>query len=417
MLEVTRVEKHIVRQNDKYFSMLDEFCFLSKNLYNHANYLIRKRYMDDGTWLRYQDLDVILKEDTEYPDYKNMPYSSSAQQLLRTLDNTWSSFFASIRSWRKNPDKFKGKPNPPSYKHKTKGRCPVILTNQACRLQNDGIVEFPKSFRGLRFNTKFNKRDDFEKFMQCRILHRGNHCVVEFVYTINVLEAKEDNGRYIGIDIGIDNLAAVSNNVGLPFYLVDGKGLKSINKYYNKLVAHYTSILIKNDSKQYSSKRLQRLHSKRNAKINDYMHKASRFIVDFAKENNINTIVIGKNDLWKQNSNMNKKTNQTFCQIPHSRLINMIEYKSEEYGINVILQEESYTSKTSFIDDEYPTKLESYKGKRIKRGLFRTQNNIVVNADCNGSLQIIKKHNKDFKCSNIDQAIQWMKTPIRIKVS
>lgn len=417
MITVQRVEKHILKQSSKYFDMLDEYCFLAKNLYNHANFLIRKQYMDDGVWLRYQDLDKILREDTEYPDYTTMPYASCSQQLLRNLDNTWASFFASIREWRNHPEKFKAKPNPPKYKHKTKGRCSVILTNQACRLQKDGSIKFPKTFKGLKFETKFTKREDFSKFLQCRILPRGNHFVVEFVYEISIQEAKEDNGRYIGIDIGIDNLAAVSNNVGLPFYLVDGKGLKSMNKYYNKLVAHYRSILMLEKSGQLSSKRLQRLHAKRNAKINDYLHKTSRWIVEFAKENDINTIVVGKNDLWKQNSKMNKNSNQSFCQIPHARLITMIEYKAQEYGINVILQEESYTSKTSFIDDEYPTKLDSYKGKRIKRGLFRTQNNTVVNADCNGSLQIIKKHKKDFKCSNIDQAIQWMKTPIRIKVS
>lgn len=417
MITVQRVEKHILKQSSKYFDMLDEYCFLAKNLYNHANFLIRKQYMDDGVWLRYQDLDKILREDTEYPDYTTMPYASCSQQLLRNLDNTWSSFFASIREWRNHPEKFKAKPNPPKYKHKTNGRCPVILTNQACRLQKDGSIKFPKTFKGLKFETKFTKREDFSKFLQCRILPRGNHFVVEFVYEISIQEAKEDNGRYIGIDMGVDNLAAVSNNVGLPFYLVDGKGLKSMNKYYNKLVAHYKSILMLEKSGQLSSKRLQRLHAKRNAKVNDYLHKTSRWIVEFAKENDINTIVVGKNDLWKQNSKMDKNSNQSFCQIPHARLITMIEYKAQEYRINVILQEESYTSKTSFIDDEYPTKLYSYKGKRIKRGLFGTQDNIIVNADCNGSLQIIKKHKKDFKCKDINQTIQWMKTPIRIKVS
>ena len=145
-------------------------------------------------------------------------------------------------------------------------------------------------------------------------------------------------GIYIGIDIGVDNLAAVSNNVGLSFYLIDGKGLKSMNKYYNKLVVHYSSKLQTDQknankyNKQYMSKRLQRIHSKRNFKIDDYLHKASRWIINFAQENNINVIVVGKNDLWKQKSNLSKITNQTFVQIPHAKFINMLKYKAEEIG-------------------------------------------------------------------------------------
>ncbi len=421
----TRVEKHVVKQSDQLFEMLDHFCFLSKNLYNHANFLIRKQFKDDGTWLRYEDLDKILKHDEQYPDYKNMCNSVAAQQLLRRLDDSWSAFFNAIKDWKAHPEKYLGKPNPPGYKHKVKGRCPIYLTNQACLLRESKYITFPKVFKKLKISVKFAEKENFVKFLQCRIVPRGNHIVIEFAYSIETPDLFDDNQRYIGIDIGVDNLAAVSNNVGLPFYIIDGKGLKSMNKYYNKLVAHYKSKLMKDDPNRYdpekiihySSKRLQRIYSKRNAKVDDYMHKASRWIVNFAHENNINKIVVGKNDLWKQNSNLGNKNNQNFVQVPHQRFINMIKYKAEEFGIQVIEQEESHTSKTSFLDNEYPTHHEEYVGKRISRGRFRTAKGDVVNDDANAALQIIRKAFKDYQVEDLRQTRILLQRPQRINVS
>ena len=422
---VQRTEKHILKCSDVMFEKLDHCCFLAKNLYNHANYVIRKQYIDDGTWLRYPELDKLLRADSEYPDYKNMPNAVAAQQLLRYLDNAWSAFFTAIKDWKVNPGKYQGKPNPPDYKHKTRGRCPIYLTNQACILR-EGYIVFPKAFDRIKVKVNFVNKSNVVNFLQTRILPRGNHIVLEFVYSEEVPETKEDNERYLGIDIGVDNLAAVSNNVGLLFYLIDGKGLKSMNKYYNKLVAHYSSKL-QNDqknanksNKQYMSKRLQRIHSKRNFKIDDYLHKASRWIINFAQENNINVIVVGKNDLWKQKSNLGHTTNQTFVQIPHARFINMIKYKAEEFGIQVIEQEESYTSKTSFLDNEYPTKNDECVGRRIQRGLLRSgesSGNQIINADSNGALQIIKKHNPNFKVTNLVETRILLQTPKRINVT
>ena len=206
----TRVEKHVVKQSDPFFEMLDHFCFLAKNLYNHANYLIRKEYSDTGKWLRYVELDKILKNDEVYHDYKNMPLASSAQQTLRNLDNSWSSFFSAIKDWKLNPEKYQGKPEPPKYKKKVKGRSVVFLTSQNAVLKENRFITFPKSFRKMKFKVKFPEREDFKRFLQCRILPRGNHIVIEFVYEVELLDFLDDNQRYIGIDIGVDNLAAVS---------------------------------------------------------------------------------------------------------------------------------------------------------------------------------------------------------------
>lgn len=415
-MHVSRVEKHVVRRSSQWFQMLDHFCFLSKNLYNHANYLIRKQFTDDGTWLRYEQLDTILKTDAEYPDYQVMPMKASSQQTLRYLDAAWTSFFSAIKDWRKHPEKYRNCPKPPKYLNKQKGRYPIYLTYQNVSIKKDGLVHFPKTFKGFVLHSKAIDRPDFVKIQQCRILSRGNHVVVELVYLVNVPEVQEDNQRYIGIDLGVDNLAAIGNNVGLPFYLIDGKGLKSINKYYNKLLSHYKSVT-KMMNNRFSSKRVQRIHQTRNNMVQDYLHKVSRWIVEFAKENQINTIVIGKNDLWKEKTQMSKSANQTFVQIPHAKLITMIQYKAEAYGINVVLREEAYTSGTSFLDGEQPVREHYNKSRRKYRGMFVTNTGLKINADANGSMQILRKYNASPKIIDINKLTAAMQSPTRIKVS
>lgn len=219
---------------------------------------------------------------------------------------------------------------------------------------------------------------------------KNNHIVVEIVYSIEISEQSDDNGKYCSIDIGIDNLATVTNNVELPAFVINGKGLKSINKYYNKQIAHYKEIAKRMNELEYT-KRMNSISTKRNAKVNDYMHKASRYIVDFCRNNDIHTLVIGYNKNWKQKSNMSKNVNQSFVGLPTQRFIEMCQYKGQECGINVILSEESYTSGTSFLDNEEPIKENYNKERRIYRGLFISNREIKINADVNGSYQIMKK--------------------------
>ena len=145
---VQRVEKHILKKNNhnkEYYDMLDDFCFKAKNLYNHANYIVRTEFVKNDKWLKYNDLDKILRADTEYPDYKEMPTAQSAQQLLKLLDKNWKSFFASIKDWSKHPDKYLGRPKLPNYKKKD-GRFILTLTNQEVKLKKDGLLHFPKVF-------------------------------------------------------------------------------------------------------------------------------------------------------------------------------------------------------------------------------------------------------------------------------
>ena len=389
---LTRVEKHLIRPSSPCFSMIGDFCHKAKNLYNHGNYLVRSRFIKDGYWIRYEELDQILKQDLEYPDYRAMPTAQSAQQVLRLLDKNWKSFFAAIKDWKQHKEKYLGRPKLPKYKEKD-GRFILVMTNQNCKLEN-GEIRFPKTFNGFKVAPKFvNQQDDgreFDTFQQVRFIPHGAYIVMEIVYTIKPVPQMEDNGKYAGIDIGVDNLLTMATNTGAAPLIVNGKVPKSTNQFYNKELAYWKSVSMMT-SGRYSSARTNRLTAKRNRRIDDYMHKASKLIIGECVRQDISTIVIGKNKEWKQESKLSKRVNQHFVQIPFARLIQMIEYKAKECGIAVILTEESYTSGTSFLDGEAPTRENYDKSRRIHRGLFRANDGRLINADVNGAFQIMRK--------------------------
>lgn len=383
MIKINRVEKHIIKPNNKYYSLLDEFCYKSKNLYNCANYIIRQEFINNGKWIRYNDLDKLLKQEGNNFDYKNMPLASTSQQCLKLLDKNWKSFFQSIKDYNKNSNKYLGRPKLPKYKQKD-SRNLIVLTNQNCKISKN-IIKFPKAFKGFYLKTKINNN-----LQQVRIISKDKYIVIEVVYKTEDIQLLQDNNRYIGIDLGLDNFATITNNCGLIPLVINGKGLKSINQYYNKQMSHYKSIAKKLNKLDYTN-RMRRLTFKRNNKVEDYIHKASRFVVDYCRNNEINTIVIGNNKNWKQNSNMSKRVNQNFISIPYYNFIQKVQYKAEEFGIQVVVTEESYTSGTSFLDNELPIKENYNKSRRKYRGLFVSNNGTKINADVNGSYQIIKK--------------------------
>ena len=193
-----------------------------------------------------------------------------------------------------------------------------------------------------------------------------------------------------------------------------GKPVKSINQYYNKTISHYRSIAKQLNKLEYT-KRMDRLTNKRNFKINDYIHKSSRYIVNKAIEDNVSVIVIGYNKNWKQYSKMSRKVNQSFIQIPFNKLLQQIQYKAYDVGIKVILTEESYTSGTSFLDNELPIKDFYDKKRRIKRGLFKSNNGKIINSDINASYQIIRK---EFPNVFTDYGIEGLVlNPFKVNVS
>lgn len=334
-------------------------------------------------------MDKILKADRKFPNYKEMPTAQSAQQILRLLEKDWKSFFASVKDWSKNKDKYLGRPKLPNYANKN-GRKILIMTAQNCKLNENGMIRFPKTFNGFTIKLSAYNRPEFNRLNQIRFLPRQGKIVMEIVYSIIINDTKNRSGNYRSIDIGVDNLAAISNNFSRQPMIVNGKPLKSINQYYNKQISYDRELAKRMNGLDYTN-RMNHLTDKRNAKIDDYLHKSSRKIIDYCRQYHVSKIIIGNNKEWKQKSTLSKRVNQHFVQIPYMKFIQMIQYKAEEIGVEVILTEESYTSGTSFIDNEMPVKEFYNKSRRVCRGLFRTNDGRFINADVNGSFQIMKK--------------------------
>ncbi len=322
--------------------------------------------------------------------YKAMPAKVS-QQILMLLDKNWKSFFEALKAYKKDASKFTGRPKLPKYKDKVKGRNILVYTIQAIsrRQLKNGIIKL--SGTEILIKTKVNPK----RICQVRLVPKCDAYVIEVIYDGPESTASSNN-FVASIDLGLDNLAALtSNQPGFIPLLINGRPLKSINQFYNKRSSQLQSQL-KGERK--TSPRLQRLTRCRNQKVDNYLHHTSRLIVELLTANQIGTLVIGKNAQWKNEISLGKRTNQNFVSIPHARLIEMLEYKARLVGIKVIVQEESYTSKSSFLNlDPIPVYGHTsaldvvFSGRRIKRGLYRTSVGQLINSDVNGSYNILRK--------------------------
>ncbi|RLG26706.1 transposase [Methanosarcinales archaeon] len=361
--------------------LLSFLCHISKNLWNEADYIIRQEFFETGKWTRYNSLAGVLKTSE---NFRSLP-AQTAQQVLKILDRSWKSFFRSIKEYSKNPEKFLGRPKLPGYKDKD-GEFMLVFTNQQVKIVN-GYLSFPKKL-GIKIKTRLG---DDTNIREVRIIPKGTGYVCEIVYEKDVESLNLNPDNVVGIDLGSANIIAMVNNIGEQPIIIkdDGRGIKSINQFYHKRKAEIQSIYDLQGIKD--GDKLRRLKTKRAKKVHDYCHKVSRFIVDWCIKHNVGTIVFGYNEGWKQRINLGRRTNQTFTQIPFMNIIHKTTYKAEEVGINVVEQEESHTSKCSFLDDESVEHHGEYVGKRFKRGLFRSAKGIIINSDVNGGYNIAKK--------------------------
>ncbi len=388
-----RTEQIHIKPDD----IISELCHISKNLWNEALYPMRQAYFHNKynpDELKqqipgYNILAGTLKSSENYISLN----AQTSQQLLKVLDRSWKSYWKALKEYAKNPDKFLGIPKPPQYKPKN-GEALLIFTNQQCKI-NNGYIIFPKNLNLKPIETRL---PDNTNLREVRIIPNGANYTCEIVYESLNEEGEinkrwysklQNSNRIIGIDLGTRNIVTIANNISLIPIVIKGGILKSINQYYNKNKASLQSIYDKQGIK-YGTK-MSRLTDKRNNKIKDQMHKISRTIVNYCLNNNIGTIVIGKNNNWKQKSNMGKKNNQNFVNIPHTNLISMLIYKLKEIGCKVMEQEESHTSKCSFLDNEPICHQVKYLGKRFSRGLFKSASGLIINADVNAGYNIIKK--------------------------
>ena len=369
------VEQHIIKKSNPLFKELDNMCFLSKNLYNQALYRVRQYYFDNKKYLTYvNNVNNLTNENNV--DYISLPRKVS-QWVCKQVDLNFKSFFQSLKSKNVNH-----KVRIPRYLDKN-GRNILTFTNQA--------ISYKELKNGyLKLSGCKNKiKVLHNNIQQVRVIPQVNRYMIEIIYTVPDTEVKI-NTNYVGIDLGLNNLATIGGNTIKPI-IINGRPLKSINQFYNKKLSKLKSKQDLCKNKKVNKKKIQTLTNKRNNKIKNYLHKASRILVNHLVSNDISTIVIGHNKEWKQDINIGKRNNQKFVQIPFNTFIHMITYKAQLQGINVIQREESYTSKCSFIDNEEICKHEKYKGNRIKRGLYKTKTGRLINADLNGALNILKK--------------------------
>lgn len=370
---------------------LDDLTKKCKNLYNRANYLIRQEFIENGKYIQKFDMFTILKTDN---DYKALPTRVS-RNVLRTLDGNWRGFFNAIKDWKSNPGKYLGKPNLPKYLPKT-GKFNAIFIDT-------GILKPKKGMFGLSgLKGRFKSKVEFKNIKEVNVkpLPSGKY-KLNIIYKYEEKKKLENNGKYCSIDLGLNNLMTLTSNKTNPV-LVNGRPLKSINQFYNKMLAKMKSELPKGI---YTSKRIKKLTEKRNNKINDYIHKSTRFLVDYCLDNELNTIVLGYNEGWKSGIEMGKINNQNFIGIPFETIKWYINYKSYMCGLNLVTQEESYTSKCSSIDLEPIKRHDEYVGLRIKRGLFRTGVGKLINSDVNGSLNILRKAVPNVEFTNGIEAV------------
>ncbi len=378
------VERHIIKTNHQFYKEIDDLTWRSKNLYNYANYLVRQSFIKDFAYLNNVAVFHLVKK---HESYTALPAKVS-NQVLMVLHRNWKSFFEAQKAYNQNPSKFNGRPKLPKYKDKLKGRNIVIYELGAIskKTLKEGIIKLSKS--AIEFKTSVND------VKEVRLIPRCGQYVIEVVYELETTPQQLNDYWVAGIDIGLDNLAALtSNKLGFKPVLVNGRPLKSINQQYNKLKAKLQSHL-KGNTK--TSIRINALTCKRNNRIDNYLHNASRWIINHLVAQEIGTLVIGKNDQWKQEINLGTKTNQNFVGIPYARFIEQLQYKAELAGIIVLINEESYTSISSFLDlDPIPVykkgEKHTFSGKRVKRAWYRSSDGRFIHADINASLNITRK--------------------------
>jgi putative transposase len=377
------VEQHRIDRHDARFAAIDVATFASKNLYNAALYVERQAYIfEHHRVISYSDLDKQMQATAEY---RTLP-AKVAQWILKQVCAAWDSYFAAVAAWAFHPEQFRGHPKLPKYLPKD-GRNLLVYTDQAISHHPKNAGWVVPSGVPIRVATKHTHAE----IAQVRLVPKSTHFVVEVVYNREPTPAPILNPAHIAsVDIGVNVLAAItSNQPGFTPLLVNGRPLKRCNQWYNKRRAKLQAQLPQN---QFTSRAIDEITDKRNRVITSYLHTTSRAIINLLIHRRIGTLLIGKNDGWKQQVNLGRRSNQAFVMIPHARFIAMLTYKATLAGIQVATIAENYTSKCSFLDNEPLQHHERYLGKRVKRGLFIASMGQPIHADINGSLNILRRY-------------------------
>lgn len=367
------VERHILMNRPD----LEHACTKSKLLYNQVLYYLRHMYFGKIEWCHEFQMSTLMAAHND-ESFRMLPNNVS-QQTIKFAYKAMKSFHKASAQYKKYPEKFNGQPKLPKYK---KELAPVYFTYVTCRLKNDGHIHFNNNIINPIKTTITNAKS----IKQVRIIPQATCFVVEVVYEKETTDALLNKQNFLSIDLGINNLATCMSNVGQPF-ITNGKCIKSFNRWFNKTMSVFQGFI----GDRGKSKRINQLLHYRNCWIEDKMHKVSRFIINYCKDHDIGTIIIGKNDGWKESINIGRVNNQKFLNIPHAKLIEKIKYKAELLHIQVFVVEESYTSKIDHLAYEPMRHHEKYLGRRVRRGLFQSTTGKIINADVNGCIGIARK--------------------------
>lgn len=416
------VQSNIIRGLTKtQYDLLRDMCRYSNNLYNVALYTIRQHYFSTKQFLTYESNYHECKMNENY----GLLQAGISQQILKVVDRSFKSFFNLLKKCKVGDYRYHDV-NIPHYRHKG-GMFNLIMSTNAI-IVRDGYLYVPMSrnFRALHPDIEeikivFPKRLADKTIKEVRILpfNNGRYFKIQYVYEVEQEDMYVDKNNILSIDLGVDNLATCVSTVGTPF-IMNGRKLKSINHKWNKELARLRSISMKQKLK--TTKRIQNITTKRNNQVNDIIKKSARYIINYCIKNSIGTLIVGYNADFKRHSNIGKVYNQNFIQIPLGDLIKQLEFLCWKYQIDYIEQEESYTSKSSFLDKDVLPEYKAeqpyggtFSGKRIKRGLYQSKNGTILNADVNGAANILRKckQNVDFDklCTGL------LTSPTRIRIS
>ena len=417
-LTIKQQVKHLTKEE---YNILRELCRIAKNLTNQAIYNVRQHYFQEKQFLKYEANYYELKNCENY----KLMNANMAQQALKDVNEMFKSFFALIKLAKQGKYNFRHI-KIPNYLPKN-GYANLIIGMIRLRKDNFLTIPFSNAFKEKhkeikKIQIKIPDVLNDKKIKEIRIIPKFNTRFFEIQYTYEIQEEeiKLNTNNALAIDLGVNNLCTCVTNTSKSF-IVDGKKLKSINQFFNKQNAKLQSI--KNKQKIFRQTKRQYLISrKKKNRANDYINKVCRHIINYCLTNNIGILIIGYNQSFQCKPKLGKKNNQIFTQLPFGKIREKLEYLCKRYNINYILQEESYTSKASFFDnDELPIyntdnpQTYEFSGKRIKRGLYQTKDGYLFNADCNGALNILRKS------SVVDLSILYSRgaldTPKRIRIS
>ena len=412
------VKQQVKRLSKEDYRTIRELCHIAKNLANEAIYNVRQYYFSEGEFLKYEKNYTLLKNS---PNYKALN-SNMAQQILKEVDGSFKSFFSLLKLAKQGKYAFRD------------CRLPHYLPKDGYTTLVIGFVRLKGNKLILPFSNSFKKTHKAveitippilldKKVKEIRIIPKAKarFFEIQYIYEAECVQRNLNTNNALALDLGINNLVTAVSSNGKSF-IIDGKKLKSINQWFNKENARLQSVKDKQHYGKKSTSRQKAIARNRNNKVNDYMNKAARKVINYCIANDMGTLVVGYNETFQRGGHIGKRNNQNFVNIPYGQLRSKLEYLCKMNGIIFVKQEESYTSKSSFWDrDDIPVynadnpREYQFSGKRIHRGQYKTASGKIINADVNGALNIMRKS------SVVDVNILYgrgeVDTPVRIRIA